>query len=123
MTPQPRLTGKPIMRILCKKTNILVGYLYQWNNGDQQPARLNNAKAEDSPRARRGRGAGGAGAAAGAAGSAGAGAGATGAACSVGAGAGAGLSEDESQALSSAMAHASHNPLLSMEGNSSGSRV
>lgn len=28
------------MRILCKKTDTLVGYLYQWNNGDLQPAWL-----------------------------------------------------------------------------------
>jgi len=41
-----RLTGEPIMRILCKKTDALVGYLYQWNNGDLQPAWLNNAMAE-----------------------------------------------------------------------------
>ena len=41
-----RLTGEPIMRILCKKTDALVGYLYQWNNGDLQSAWLNNAMAE-----------------------------------------------------------------------------
>ena len=41
-----RLTGEPIMRILCKKTDALVGYRYQWNNGDLQPAWLNNAMAE-----------------------------------------------------------------------------
>lgn len=46
MTPKTRLTGEPIMRILCKKTGNLVGYLYQWNNGDLQPAWLNNAMAE-----------------------------------------------------------------------------
>ena len=40
MTPKPRLTGEPIMRILCKKTDTVVGYLYQWNNGDLQPAWL-----------------------------------------------------------------------------------
>jgi hypothetical protein len=34
MSPETRLTGEPIMRILCKKTDTLVGYLYQWNNGD-----------------------------------------------------------------------------------------
>ena len=38
MTPKTRLTGEPIMRILCKNTGNLVGYLYQWNNGDLQPA-------------------------------------------------------------------------------------
>ena len=41
-----RLTGEPIMRILCKKTDTLVGYLYKWNNGDLQPAWLDTAKAE-----------------------------------------------------------------------------
>lgn len=40
MTPKPRLTGKPIMRIFCRKTESLVGYLYQWDNGDLQPAWL-----------------------------------------------------------------------------------
>lgn len=34
------------MRILCKKTDTLVGYLYQWNNGDLQPAWRDTAKAE-----------------------------------------------------------------------------
>ena len=43
MTTFPRLTAEPIMRILCKKTDTLVGYLYQWNNGDLQPAWLNDA--------------------------------------------------------------------------------
>ena len=46
MNPQTRLTGEPIMRILCKKTDTLVGYLYQWNNGDLQPAWLDTAKAD-----------------------------------------------------------------------------
>ena len=45
-TPKTRLTGEAIMRILCKNTGNLVGYLYQWNNGDLQPAWLNNAMAE-----------------------------------------------------------------------------
>ena len=45
-TPKTRLTGKPIMRILCKKTDTLVGFLYQWNNGDLQPAWLNDAMVE-----------------------------------------------------------------------------
>jgi len=44
--PNARLTGEPIMRILCKRTDALVGYLYQWNNGDLQPAWLNEAMAE-----------------------------------------------------------------------------
>ena len=38
-----RLTGEPIMRILCKHTDNLVGFLYQWNNGDVQPAWLDGA--------------------------------------------------------------------------------
>ena len=42
-TCEIRLTGQPIMRILCKNTETLVGYLYQWNNGDLQPAWLNDA--------------------------------------------------------------------------------
>ncbi len=46
MTTKPRLTGEPIMRILCKKTDSLVGYLYQWDNGDLQPAWLNEAMAK-----------------------------------------------------------------------------
>ncbi len=46
MSPKPRLTGEPILRILCKKTDSLVGYLYQWDNGDLQPAWLNEAMAE-----------------------------------------------------------------------------
>ena len=46
VTPTPRLTGEAIMRILCKNSGNLVGYLYQWNNGDLQPAWLNNAMAE-----------------------------------------------------------------------------
>ena len=40
------LTGEPIMRIFCKKTGRLVGFLYQWNNGDLQPAWLDVAMAE-----------------------------------------------------------------------------
>ena len=46
MTPTPRLTGEPILRILCRETGRLVGYLYQWNNGDLQPAWLDEAMAE-----------------------------------------------------------------------------
>ncbi len=46
MPPAPRLTGTPIMRILCKKTDSLVGYLYQWDNGDLQPAWLGEAVAD-----------------------------------------------------------------------------
>lgn len=46
MSNTARLTGEPIMRILCKKTDALVGYLYQWNNGDLQPAWIDEAMAE-----------------------------------------------------------------------------
>lgn len=46
MTPKPRLTGEPIMRILCKKTDSLAGYLYQWDKGDLQPAWLKDAMAD-----------------------------------------------------------------------------
>ena len=41
-----RLTGEPVKRIFCKKTGRLVGFLYQWNNGDLQPAWLDVAMAE-----------------------------------------------------------------------------
>lgn len=41
-----RITGEAILRILCKKTDRLVGYLSQWNKGDLQPAWLNDAMAE-----------------------------------------------------------------------------
>lgn len=43
MNTKPRLTGEPIMRILCKTSENLVGYLYQWNNGDVQPAWFDGA--------------------------------------------------------------------------------
>jgi hypothetical protein len=43
---KPRLTGEPIMRILCKKSENLVGYLYQWNNGDVQPAWFDGTMAD-----------------------------------------------------------------------------
>ena len=43
MNMKPRLTGEPIMRILCKTSENLVGYLYQWNNGDVQPAWFDGA--------------------------------------------------------------------------------
>ena len=38
MSQAPRLTGTPIMRILSETSGELVGYLYEWNNGDLQPA-------------------------------------------------------------------------------------
>lgn len=46
MTQRTRLTGKPILRILCKETGALVGYLYLWNNGELQPAWLDTPVAE-----------------------------------------------------------------------------
>ncbi len=46
MSPDPRLTGEPILRILCKSTHQLVGYLYLWDNGDLQPAWLGGAMTE-----------------------------------------------------------------------------
>jgi hypothetical protein len=46
MTPENRLFGEAIMRIFCKKTDILVGYLYLWNNGDVQPAWFNDTLAD-----------------------------------------------------------------------------
>lgn len=42
---QSRLTAEPVMRILCKRTDALVGYLYKWNNGDLQPAWLSDTVA------------------------------------------------------------------------------
>lgn len=46
MSSNVRLTGEPILRIVCMKTGTLVGYLYQWNNGDLQPAWINEAMTE-----------------------------------------------------------------------------
>lgn len=46
MSASPRLVGTPIMRIVCKKTGDLVGYLYHWDNCDLQPAWLNEAMIE-----------------------------------------------------------------------------
>ncbi|MEZ6055037.1 MAG: hypothetical protein R3C02_27290 [Planctomycetaceae bacterium] len=40
MSQAPRLTGTPIMRILSKTSGELVGYLYEWDNGDLPPARF-----------------------------------------------------------------------------------
>ncbi len=42
----PRLTGEPVMRIVCETSGGVVGYLYRWNNGDLQPAWLNGARAD-----------------------------------------------------------------------------
>lgn len=38
MTKTLRLTAHPVSRILCAKSRETVGYLYEWNNGDRQPA-------------------------------------------------------------------------------------
>ena len=38
MSHAPRLTGTPIMQILSNATGDLVGFLYEWDNGDLQPA-------------------------------------------------------------------------------------
>jgi hypothetical protein len=38
MTKALRLTAHPVSRILCAKSHDIVGYLYEWNNGDRQPA-------------------------------------------------------------------------------------
>lgn len=38
MSQSPRLTGTPIMRIYARTSGELVGYLYEWNNGDREPA-------------------------------------------------------------------------------------
>jgi hypothetical protein len=35
-----------LLRILCKTSENLVGYLYQWNNGDVQPAWFDGAMAD-----------------------------------------------------------------------------
>lgn len=46
MPPTPRLTAKPIMRIFCRKSDELVGFLYLWNNGDLQIAWVDEAVAD-----------------------------------------------------------------------------
>lgn len=38
MTKALRLTAHPVSRILCATSHETVGYLYEWNNGDRQPA-------------------------------------------------------------------------------------
>ena len=43
MSHAPRLTGTPIMQILSNATGDLVGFLYEWDNGDLQPAWFNVA--------------------------------------------------------------------------------
>ena len=48
MSPDPRLTGEPILRILCKSKHQLVGYPNHWDNGDLQPAWLGGAMTDVS---------------------------------------------------------------------------
>lgn len=42
----PRLFGWPVARIIATATGELVGYLYEWDNGDRQPAWLAGAVAD-----------------------------------------------------------------------------
>lgn len=38
MKKEPRLCARPVARLICVKTELTVGYMYEWNNGDRQPA-------------------------------------------------------------------------------------
>ncbi len=38
MTPEPKLFGRPVARIVALKCGFTVGYLYEWNNGEREPA-------------------------------------------------------------------------------------
>jgi len=38
MKKDPRLCARPVARLVCAETNEPVGYMYEWNNGDRQPA-------------------------------------------------------------------------------------
>jgi hypothetical protein len=40
MKKEPRLSARPVARLICKETEMTVGYMYEWNNGDRQPAWL-----------------------------------------------------------------------------------
>lgn len=40
MTDRPRLFAHAIACILSSRTKATVGYLYEWNNGERQPAWL-----------------------------------------------------------------------------------
>ena len=42
----PRLFGWPVARIIATANGELVGYLYEWDNGDRQPAWLAGAVAD-----------------------------------------------------------------------------
>jgi hypothetical protein len=46
MTSNQRLTGEPILRILCKNTGVVVGFLYLWDNGDLQAAWIEDVQNE-----------------------------------------------------------------------------
>lgn len=38
MKKEPRLCARPVARLVCAETEMTVGYIYEWNNGDRQPA-------------------------------------------------------------------------------------
>jgi len=38
MKNEPRLCARPVARLICEETEMTVGYVYEWNNGDRQPA-------------------------------------------------------------------------------------
>lgn len=38
MKKEPRLCARPVARLICAETEMTVGYMYEWNNGDRQPA-------------------------------------------------------------------------------------
>lgn len=40
MKKKPRLCARPVARLICAETEMTVGYTYEWNNGDRQPAWL-----------------------------------------------------------------------------------
>ena len=40
MKKEPRLCARPVARLICAETEVTVGYLYEWNNGDRQSAWL-----------------------------------------------------------------------------------
>jgi hypothetical protein len=38
MKREPRLCAHPVARLICAESEMTVGYMYEWNNGDRQPA-------------------------------------------------------------------------------------
>ena len=40
MKKEPRLCARPVARLICAETEVTVGYMYEWNNGDRQSAWL-----------------------------------------------------------------------------------